>query len=149
MTNQTAMAKNFGEKIIRLNNLPKYKVLLIKPNFGISTEKIYNEIDSNIIIKRPNIDLFIKGNKTLVSTYEHCYNVLEHVASHLYPEIEVIKRFIKVNSKPLLCQMSGSGPTIFAIYNDDIMARNIYNMCLNEFTNYGVLLTYIENSEVI
>lgn len=54
-------------------------MLLIKPNFGISTEKIYNEIDSNIIIKRPNIKVYSLRKQYSVSTYEHCYNVLEHV----------------------------------------------------------------------
>ena len=44
-----------------------------------------------------------------------CINVLEEVTGAIYPQIGEIERFLE-NEGALVSRMSGSGPTVFAIF---------------------------------
>lgn len=41
----TTLIENFGDKVIKLKDLPKFYVILIKPNFSVSTKEAYENID--------------------------------------------------------------------------------------------------------
>lgn len=145
MNIHSARAVNYGEELLEIDKLPNLPLLLIKPNFNIYTKEIYDKYDKHIVLKRPKIDKFIKSNKKSSNCYKNCYNVLEEIVTAEHKEIEEIENFINNYSKPILCQMSGSGPTIYAIYNNVEECNKIYNLCLQHFNSYEVLITNILN----
>ncbi len=118
----TALSEGIGERLTALPSAPACHCLLIKPAAGASTKQIYTEYDALVQtanIKHPDTDALLsalsKGDYTaLVSGL--C-NVLEPVTMGLVPDIAVIKETLQALGADGVL-MSGSGPTVFALFSD-------------------------------
>lgn len=137
-----ARATHIGEALTRLECLGDVYVILVKPPVGAATGRIYNRLDKTKINRRPNIDDIIEKikNKNLVGLKEDCYNVLEPVTKDVIPQIEQVENLLE-KTKPLLCMMSGSGPTVFALYNNLEIAKEVVNTCREQLYDCEVILT--------
>ena len=96
-------------------------ILLVNPGIFVSTEKIYNEIDSIEIPDeaRPDNKLIeeamARGDlQTLASNLK---NVLELATFKLYPEIAQLKEEL-IKDGALGALMSGSGATVYGLFDD-------------------------------
>lgn len=119
----TALARGIGEKIMPLKPIPEMKLLLIKPPFFVSTKDVYNRLDIKNIEKRPDNKKVIRAieDQDICQISKGLCNVLEEVTFDIHPELLKIKNWLLKN-KALGSLMSGSGPTIFGIFEnkDDI-----------------------------
>lgn len=115
----TVLAEGIGEVLTPLPPLPKCCVLIAKPNISVSTKMVYEKLDSKEIVEHPDIDGIIKGLKEqdIRKVTATMGNVLEKVTIEKYPVIETIKDVMK-QSGALNAMMSGSGPTVFGIYDN-------------------------------
>ena len=126
----TALAEGIGEILTPLKSMPDCTILIAKPETGISTKYVYTRIDSVGVNKHPDIDGMIeaidKGDIRGISS--RLLNVLENVTVEKYPVIETIKQEM-VKKGALGALMSGSGPTVFSLFNDrkkaESCAKNI------------------------
>lgn len=120
----TVLAEGIGEKLTPLPAMPKCHVLLAKPPIGVSTQKVYEKLDAQKVTKHPDIDGILLGLQTgdLKKITSSMGNVLENVTITEYPQIERIKDVMKEEGA-LNAMMSGSGPTVFGIYDDKMLAR--------------------------
>lgn len=120
----TVLAEGIGEKLTPLPAMPKCHVLLAKPPISVSTQKVYEKLDAQEVTKHPDIDGILLGLQTgdLEKITSSMGNVLENVTITEYPQIERIKDVMKEESA-LNAMMSGSGPTVFGIYDDKMLAR--------------------------
>lgn len=120
----TVLAEGIGERLTALPALPRCTVLLAKPSVSVSTKLVYEKLDSKEILKHPDIDGLIGGLKSgsLCEVAAHMGNVLEEVTVSEYPVIESIKDMMKEEGA-LNALMSGSGPTVFGLFDDKIKAR--------------------------
>lgn len=120
----TVLAEGIGEKLTPLPAMPKCHVLLAKPPISVSTQKVYEKLDAQEVTKHPDIDGILLGLQTgdLKKITSSMGNVLENVTITEYPQIERIKDVMKEEGA-LNAMMSGSGPTVFGIYDDKILAR--------------------------
>lgn len=120
----TVLAEGIGEKLTPLPAMPKCHVLLAKPPISVSTQKVYEKLDAQKVTKHPNIDGILLGLQTgdLKKITSSMGNVLENVTITEYPQIESIKDVMKEEGA-LNAMMSGSGPTVFGIYDDKMLAR--------------------------
>lgn len=118
----TALSEGIGERLTALPAAPDCHCLLVKPAAGASTKQIYTDYDALVQttdIKHPDTDALLSAlsagdYNTLVSGL--C-NVLEPVTTGLVPDIAVIKeRLQTLGADGVL--MSGSGPTVFALFSD-------------------------------
>lgn len=125
--NQFSRVMGRGEKIINLNNVFKKKILLVSPNFNISTKKVFE----NHIITKNNMNIpdvykaLLKG--------EYClFNDLETSVISLYPEY-VLKELRENIEKLFACSvlMSGSGSSIFII--SEKQTKKIYKYMKKNF----------------
>ena len=124
----TALAEGIGEKLTPLPGMPECQILLVKPKFGISTSYVYQKIDRINIQQHPRIDAIIDGldRGNLSGVCENMGNVLELVSCAEHPELEVIKaRMTELGA--IGAMMSGSGPTVFGIFDDINAARKAYS----------------------
>lgn len=123
----TALAEGIGDKLTRLPPCPKCYVVLAKPPISVSTPHIYNSIDTNIIDKRPNTKLVINAikNNDLNTIAKNMYNVMETVTAKEYNVIYELKDFL-LEKGALGAIMSGSGPTVFGLFNSNEKARQAY-----------------------
>ncbi len=120
----TVLAEGIGEILTPLSPMPKCYVLLAKPPVAVSTKLVYEKLDSQEIKIHPDIDAIIEGlkEKSLSKIAASMGNVLENVTIEEYPVIEEIKNMIK-RAGALNAMMSGSGPTVFGIFDDKEPAR--------------------------
>lgn len=120
----TVLAEGIGERLTALPALPRCTVLLAKPSVSVSTKLVYEKLDSKEILKHPDIDGLIGGLKSgsLCEVAAHMGNVLEDVTASEYPVIESIKDLMKEEGA-LNSLMSGSGPTVFGLFDDKGKAK--------------------------
>ncbi len=121
----TVLAEGIGEELTPLSPMPRCYVLIAKPPVSVSTKLVYEKLDSHEIAQHPDIDGIIEGLKKqdLSLTASCMSNVLEKVTIEEYPVIEEIKEVMK-REGALNAMMSGSGPTVFGLYDDKRKARN-------------------------
>ena len=102
-----------NRKIKKIYDIPKYYSILVKPDFGCSTKKIYSVVRKYTRPKysKPKKNMF--GIKYLIKQQ----NALEKIAFKKYPKLKKIKLFLENVNNPLFVRMTGSGSTIVAYYN--------------------------------
>ena len=120
----TVLAEGIGEVLTPLPPLPKCCVLIAKPGISVSTKTVYEKLDSQEIEEHPDIDGILEGLKQgdLLKVASSMGNVLETVTIGDYPVIEQIKDAMK-GAGALNAMMSGSGPTVFGIFDDRSKAK--------------------------
>ena len=84
---------------------------------GVSTAEVYTRYDSLTDVRHPDVDAQIEAIRRgdLENMAKCCINVLEEVTGAIYPQIGEIERFFEEKGA-LVSRMSGSGPTVFAIF---------------------------------
>ena len=120
----TVLAEGIGEELTTLTPMPKCFVLIAKPPISVSTKVVYEALDSKELVEHPDIDGLIEGlEKRDLKTIASCMgNVLEDVTIPMHPVIEEIKQEMK-NAGALNAMMSGSGPTVFGLFETKAAAR--------------------------
>ena len=115
----TALAEGIGEKLTRITPVPDCFVLIGKPGINVSTKAAYESLQLDKITTHPDIDGMIKdiecGN--LLAMTEKMGNVFEPGIIGKYPVIGEIKELMEAHGA-LKAMMSGSGPTVFGIFDD-------------------------------
>lgn len=121
----TVLAEGIGEILTPLPDMPKCYILIAKPPISVSTKMVYEKLDAHEIQEHPDIDGILHGleNQDLQQIASCMGNVLEKVTIEEYSVIEEIKSVMKDNGA-LNAMMSGSGPTVFGIYDDKQRAKN-------------------------
>lgn len=114
----TALAEGIGEKLTPLSAMPEGYVLIGKPGINVSTKTAYENLKLDAVEKRPDIDGMIQDiqNKDLYSMTEKMVNVFELGLMEKYPVIREIRDFMEERGA-LKAMMSGSGPTVFGIFD--------------------------------
>jgi 4-diphosphocytidyl-2-C-methyl-D-erythritol kinase len=143
----TALAEGIGEKLTQLPPMVKCPVLIAKPQISVSTKFVYEnlKLDENTI--HPDIDQLVTDikNKDLQSVASHMGNVLETVTIPAYPIISDIKNLM-LQSGAINSMMSGSGPTVFGLFEDEETAKKAYHKMLASGLAKQVYLTSIYNN---
>lgn len=115
-----ALCEGIGDVILDLNKKLDYYVLLAKPNLSISTEWAYKEFD-RLTIDRSFSDIrdenLLTDNLNINIKSNNLYNDLEIPSIKKYSIIEEIKEFL-IDNKALSSLMSGSGSTVFGLFDD-------------------------------
>ena len=115
----TALSEGIGEKLSRVDAMPDCYILIAKPGISVSPAFVYKNLDLPALSKHPDIDGMLEclKEKDLTGICDRLENVLETVTIKEYPIIEKVKKHLMdQGAKGAL--MSGSGPTIFAIFED-------------------------------
>ncbi len=123
----TALATGRGEKIKHLPAPPPCWIILAKPVIGVSTAEIYGQLDLSTAF-HPDTQAMIRAidEKDFEAMIHGLGNTLEGVTLHLYPEVKELKEQMKrFGAEGVL--MSGSGPTVFGIVQQESRAQRVVN----------------------
>ena len=125
----TALAEGIGEKLTPLPPMPKCHILIAKPGIHVSTKFVYGNLRANELKEHPDIDGKIRALKCgdLSELARLMGNVLETVTIPEYPVIRRIKDTMKEYGA-LNAMMSGSGPTVFGLFEDEEAAKEAYRV---------------------
>lgn len=122
----TALAEGIGEKLSVLPSMPKCTILIAKPGISVSTKFVYENLHANDLKpeQHPDVDSMIEAmrQKDLKLLCERMGNVLETVTIPNYPVISQIKERMMEHGA-VGSMMSGSGPTVFGIFDSPAKAR--------------------------
>jgi len=113
----TALAEGIGEKLTELKAFPKCYILTATPSLEVSTKEVYEGLNLNIDTNHPDIDGLRKAIKSekVAAICEKMENLMEIPVSAKYSEIKAIKDIMIENGADTAL-MSGSGPTVFGIF---------------------------------
>ncbi|MGI6071780.1 MAG: 4-(cytidine 5'-diphospho)-2-C-methyl-D-erythritol kinase [Lachnospiraceae bacterium] len=116
----TYLAEGLGEKLTALKDMPEAGILVVTPPFEISTKEVYAALDSIDNPERPDIDGMCEaiGRNSLTLIAERMGNILEQVTGRMHPIIGEIKREM-INAGAMVSMMTGSGPTIFGLFESN------------------------------
>lgn len=123
----TALSEGIGEILTPLPAPPKAHLLIAKPDINVSTKFVYENLHADTLQFHPDIDGMVEALKagSLTGITDRMSNVLETVTVKEYPVINQIKEeMIKSGARNAL--MSGSGPTVFGVYENAEAARKAY-----------------------
>lgn len=115
----TALAEGIGEKLTPLAPLPDCYVLIGKPAVSVSTKIAYENLNLEKIGRHPDIDGMLQdiSGGDLYGLAQKMENVFEPGITAKYPVIRQIRDFMEERGA-LKAMMSGSGPTVFGIFDD-------------------------------
>ena len=138
----TALSQGIGEVLTPLKNIPDCNILLVKPAFSVSTKEVYNKLKIDSISHRPDIPAIIKAIEkgSLSELVSHMDNVLQSVTINQHPMIQDIKKLM-IDNGALISLMSGSGPSVFGLYENPKLAKEAYNNIKNSNFKKQVFLT--------
>lgn len=119
----TCLAQNIGDVVSPLEDIPQCFFVLAKPQMGVSTKEAYESFDNASYIRKPKREkmLIAAANRDFDEMCRLSANVFEQVIE--VPErVEIKKIMRKRNAK--LSLMSGSGPTVYGIFENEEDAEN-------------------------
>ena len=124
LTSPCALGMGRGEQLKVLKPCAKFQVLLVFPGFPVATSWAYQNLklkltkrENNISILRKNLSL-----SDITSLGSRLYNDLEPVVIQRFPEVQVVKDELGAWGA-LGVLLSGSGSTVFGIFDDPEKAR--------------------------
>tara|TARA_B100000900_G_C20413289_1_gene647797 strand:- start:47 stop:895 length:849 start_codon:yes stop_codon:yes gene_type:complete len=118
--------------IKKISGLSKKNVLIVKPDFGCSTKKIYAKVKkfNTSKINAPYKKLFSFSNLAKMS------NDLEPVAFKIYPKLKTLKTFLEKMPYIKLARMTGSGSAMIAYFSSRKLCKQAEKKVKKHFTKY-------------
>ncbi len=126
----TALSEGIGEKLSTIPKMPDCYILIAKPRIHVSTKFVYTNLVLDENSPHPDIDAMILAmkNRDLNDLCARLGNILETVTIPAHPEIDVIKQCM-IEHGALGSLMSGSGPTVFGVFDDPDKAAFAKEKC--------------------
>ena len=135
------LAEGIGEILTPLPELPPLWILLIKPNISMSTGYVYSHLDLEHIDCHPDTGKAIDAitRKDMTALGQNLFNVLETVTIPEHPILGDLKDFFLQNGA-IGSLMSGSGSTVYGLFQDEILARFALKTAQEKFSEFRILL---------
>lgn len=115
----TALCEGIGEVLTPLPDWLQCELVVVKPDIDVPTPWVYHEYDAIPAeeIRHPDVDGMVAAirHRDLQTTAKLCGNVLEQKTGSVYPVIGELEALLKEEGA-LNAVMTGSGPTVFGIY---------------------------------
>lgn len=128
-----AIARGIGERLEEIQ-LPKLWFVLVNPNIPLSTADVYRGLNLKIGLTKKDFGINMPNSFNgigIEGVVELLHNDLEEVALRLHPEIGIVKDSV-LSSGALRALMSGSGGTVFGLFEDRKEAESALKLLLLE-----------------
>ena len=129
----TALAEGIGEELTPLPAMPHCSLVIAKPKIHVSTKFVYGNLKVKELTEHPDIDGQVQAlrENNLEQLVARMGNVLETVTIPAYPVIDVIKHTM-MKYGAMGAMMSGSGPTVFGIFEKEDKAQEVCRLLKKE-----------------
>lgn len=137
----TMLAEGVGERLTELPDFSGVDLVLIKPDFDVATAWAFKNYKVENVQRRPDTDFLISSlkNRDLKGLAGKMSNVLESVTAQQFSKINDIKnRLLELGAVGAM--MSGSGPSVFGLFDEYNAAKRAYAEISAEYT-YECFLT--------
>ena len=127
-------------------------ILLCKPNINVSTREVYTALRVDQLDFHPDVDAQTEalraGDIRGITAKGVMYNVLETVTGEKYPVIKSIENDM-LEAGALAAIMSGSGPTVFGIFDNADRAEVCRNSLRRTRPSARTFLTWPAGGEKV
>ena len=133
----TALAEGRGEILTPLPSLPHCWVAVCKPAFLVSTPQLFGRVDVKKIVRRPDTAGLLAALEEgdLMGVARRLYNVFEDVMEpRRKAEVDSIKTVL-IDCGALGASMSGTGPTVFGLFEDQTLAAEACRRLSESYKN--------------
>jgi len=134
------IATGIGERINLYNKFPKYYFVLVKPNFSLTTRKIYSKVKIKNSIKYQKNVLNLNNPKIFENKHG---NDLQKIVIKLKPSIKFLLKELSMLNGTLISRMSGSGPTCYGMFKIKSKAIKAHQEIITKYPNWWSYL--VEN----
>lgn len=125
----TMMCEGRGEKLRKLPDMPDCVMVVVKPEFPVSTPELYRKIDDAVIGQRPDQtameSALLAGD--LLKVAQNLCNVFDPLVTEEHLELNYIKSVFNTYGA-VGYLMSGSGSAVYAIVSEFEVAAVICSM---------------------
>ena len=131
---ETAIVQGIGEKITPVSIPSNLHIVLIKPNIGLSTAKVFNNLKN----KHNEKMCTFKGTDSIeefANYLNKLRNDLLQTSITIVPLLRDIINFLNVQNGNYYTQMSGSGTTCFGLFDDEVSAMRALSQAKIKFPN--------------
>lgn len=138
----TALCEGIGEKITPLKSFKDKIIVLVKPSFGVSTKEVYKNFDMDKVNKHPDTEELIKAieNDDLRYVAYNMRNLLENVTLKKHKILINLKEEMNKYGS-IGTMMSGSGPTVFAFFDDMLKAQRCFEKMKEKYSEVFITRT--------
>jgi len=146
----TCLSEGIGEILTALPSPPNCFLVIVKPDISVSTRYVYEHLVLNGETRHPDVDGMIRdindGNLSKIAG--GLGNLLETVTVEAYPVIARLKQIL-LKEGALNSLMSGSGPTVFGLFDDRDKAERALEACHREEDFKQGFVTVMSNQGII
>ena len=138
----TALCEGIGEILTPLKPFKNHIIVLVKPPFGVSTKDVYKNFDLGRFKNHPETDKVITymNEDNLYEVAKNMKNLLENVTLKKHKVISSIKSEME-SLGAIKAMMSGSGPTVFAFFDDMMKAQRCYDEMKKKYNDTFITRT--------
>jgi 4-diphosphocytidyl-2-C-methyl-D-erythritol kinase len=129
----SALGEGRGERLTALQSPKKFHVILVFPRVSMATAEVYQALNFNLTKNSKNIKILREffSQSNIISMGAHLHNDLEPIVIKRLPVVESIKDKLRsLNAAGTL--VSGSGSTVFGIFEDSKAAELALARCREE-----------------
>ncbi len=138
-----ALARGRGELLTPLPAGPRLEMVLVKPEYQLSTREIYRDFRLERVREKPDNVAFLEAWRQcdMIGTVAEMKNVLETVSIEKCPEIQLIKNKLDgLGAQGTL--MSGSGPSVIGVFNHKEEARTAWEIIKDQYRESYLVSSY-------
>ncbi len=138
----TALSEGIGEKLMQIPSKVKFNLVLVKPDFPVPTGAVYKGLKLDDTAVHPNITWLLASLVCgdVQNAIGSMSNLLETVTSSLHPQIGELETILEENGA-IKALMSGSGPTVFGLFEDEEIAAKACDKIKGLYPQYETFLT--------
>lgn len=134
--NTPCLAEGIGEILTPIPfSLSGFRLVMIKPDIHVSTREAYAGI--HLSGDKPSLAELVRQGITPIDLSRHAdiiYNDFERTVFPVHPELAAIKQRL-IDAGAYYAAMSGSGSTVFGLFENEVDAR----LAKNSFENEGLI----------
>lgn len=130
----TALARGRGEILTPLGTGPPLIMVLVKPDYQLSTARVYRQFRLEKVIDPPDNTAFLEAwhKYDMIGLVAQMKNDLETVSLDMCPEIQIIKTGLnELGATKTL--MSGSGPSVIGIFTHQPEAEQAFRLIKGQY----------------
>lgn len=144
----TALARGRGEILEPLAAAVKLEMVLVKPEFQLSTAEVYRDLRLEQDCIHPSTSAFLEAwtKCDIINIACHLGNILESVSLKKIPLIGMIKKEM-LDLGALGTVMSGSGPTVVGVFADRRQAQKASEFFKTRYQEVYLVSSYDRGDE--
>ena len=133
----TVLAEGRGERLTDLPPLPPCWLVVCKPSCSVSTPELFAQVRLRKLRCHPDTAGMLNAleRQDLEGIARRLYNVFEDVLPRRYAEVFVIKNEL-LELGAMAASMTGSGPTVFGIFQDQGTAAQAAEALSGQYAAY-------------